>query len=115
MKIKHYLLLTSAVCALTTSAQDGKKAKKSAKKPAIDKATMDLSVKPNQNFYQYANGTWLKNNPVPSTESRWGNFNNIRILQSFPIPSIEYSGNQQELYDYFNISKAEIEYICDNL
>jgi len=36
---------------------------------------MDLSVKPNQNFYQYANGTWLKNNPVPSTESRWGNFN----------------------------------------
>jgi len=31
MKIKHYLLLTSAVCALTTSAQDGKKAKKSAK------------------------------------------------------------------------------------
>lgn len=75
MKIKHYLLLTSAVCALTTSAQDGKKAKKSAKKPAIDKATMDLSVKPNQNFYQYANGTWLKNNPVPSTESRWGNFN----------------------------------------
>ena len=75
MKIKHYLLLTSAVCALTTSAQDGKKAKKSAKKPAIDKASMDLSVKPNQNFYQYANGTWLKNNPVPSTESRWGNFN----------------------------------------
>ncbi|MFA9213463.1 MAG: M13 family peptidase, partial [Candidatus Methylacidiphilales bacterium] len=75
MRIKHYLLLTSAVCALTTSAQDGKKAKKNAKKPAIDKSTMDLSVKPNQNFYQYANGTWLKNNPVPSTESRWGNFN----------------------------------------
>lgn len=75
MRIKHYLLLTSAVCALTTTAQDGKKDKKSAKKPATDKATMDLSVKPNQNFYQYANGTWLKNNPVPSTESRWGNFN----------------------------------------
>jgi SAM-dependent methyltransferase len=46
---------------------------------------------------------------------RWGNFNNIRILQSFPIPTIEYSGNQQELYDYFNISKAEIDYICANL
>lgn len=75
MKIKHYLLLTSVVCTLTTSAQDVKKAKKSVKKSAIDKASMDLSVKPNQNFYQYANGTWLKNNPVPSTESRWGNFN----------------------------------------
>jgi len=46
---------------------------------------------------------------------RWGNFNNIRILQSFPIPNIEYSGNHQEIYDYFNIKKEEIEYICANL
>ena len=46
---------------------------------------------------------------------RWGNFNNIRILQSFPIPTIEYFGNHQELYDYFNITKEEIEYICANL
>jgi len=42
---------------------------------------------------------------------RWGNFNNIRILQSFPIPTIEYSGNHQEIYNYFNITKEEIEYI----
>jgi hypothetical protein len=46
---------------------------------------------------------------------RWGNFNNIRILQSFPIPSMEYSGNNQELYDYFNITKEEAEYMCANL
>ena len=42
---------------------------------------------------------------------RWGNFNNIRILQSFPIPNIEYSGNYNEIYDYFQITKKEIEYI----
>ena len=42
---------------------------------------------------------------------RWGNFNNIRILQSFPIPTIEYSGNHQEIYDNFNIIKEEIEFI----
>lgn len=46
---------------------------------------------------------------------RWGNFNNIRILQSFPIPNIEYSGNQQDIYDYFNITVEEVSYICDNL
>ena len=46
---------------------------------------------------------------------RWGNFNNIRILQSFPIPSIEYSGNYQEIYSYFNITEEEIEYMCANL
>ena len=46
---------------------------------------------------------------------RWGNFNNIRILQSFPIPDIEYSGNHQEIYDYFNITEEEINYICANI
>ena len=46
---------------------------------------------------------------------RWGNFNNIRILQNFPIPNIEYSGNHNELYNYFNITKEEIDYICENL
>jgi SAM-dependent methyltransferase len=46
---------------------------------------------------------------------RWGNFNNIRILQSFPIPSMDYSGNHEEIYSYFGITKEEIEYICANL
>ena len=46
---------------------------------------------------------------------RWGNFNNIRILQSFPIPSIDYSGNHEEIYSYFGITKEEVEYICANL
>jgi SAM-dependent methyltransferase len=45
---------------------------------------------------------------------RWGNFNNIRILQSFPIPMMNYSGNHQEIYDYFNITKEEIEYMYEN-
>jgi tRNA1(Val) A37 N6-methylase TrmN6 len=46
---------------------------------------------------------------------RWGNFNNIRILQSFPVPDIEYMGDEDEIYKYFNIDEEEIEYIKDNL
>ena len=46
---------------------------------------------------------------------RWGNFNNIRILQSFPVPTIEYSGNHDEIYNHFNISNEERKYICDNM
>jgi len=46
---------------------------------------------------------------------RWGNFNNIRILQSFPIPDIEYSGNHEEIYNYFNITEDEINFININL
>ena len=46
---------------------------------------------------------------------RWGNFNNIRILQSFPIPEINYSGDHNEIYTYFNISAEEVEFILQNL
>jgi len=46
---------------------------------------------------------------------RWGNFNNIRILQNFPMPNIDYSGNHEEIYDFFGITKEERDYICDNL
>ena len=44
----------------------------------IDPANMDLSVKPGDDFYTYANGTWVKNNPVPAKETRWGSFNALR-------------------------------------
>lgn len=41
----------------------------------IDFQDMDPSVDPKADFYHFANGTWVKNNPVPSTENRWSNFN----------------------------------------
>jgi putative endopeptidase len=41
----------------------------------VDKSSMDLTVLPGADFYRYANGTWLKENPVPASESRWSNFN----------------------------------------
>ena len=44
----------------------------------IDSANMDLSVKPGDDFNAYASGTWIKNNPVPAKETRWGSFNQLR-------------------------------------
>lgn len=47
-------------------------------KKFIDPANMDLTVKPGDDFYNYASGTWIKNNPVPAKETRWGSFNQLR-------------------------------------
>lgn len=52
---------------------------------AIDTTLIDPAVKPQDDFYGYANGGWLKKNPIPSDRSRWGSFdelaeNNRKIL-----------------------------------
>ena len=43
----------------------------------INIANIDPSVKPCEDFFHYASGNWLKNNPVPAAESRWGSFNEL--------------------------------------
>ncbi|MEK7101854.1 MAG: M13 family metallopeptidase [Patescibacteria group bacterium] len=35
---------------------------------------MDTKVRPQDDFYHYVNGGWLKKNPVPDNESWWGSF-----------------------------------------
>ncbi|MEO8141502.1 MAG: M13 family peptidase, partial [Sphingomicrobium sp.] len=40
----------------------------------FDKAGMDTSVLPGNNFYDYANGTWAKNTPIPADKSNYGMF-----------------------------------------
>ncbi|WP_037501721.1 M13 family metallopeptidase [Sphingomonas jaspsi] len=40
----------------------------------FDKAGMDASVSPGDNFYQYANGTWAKETAIPADKSNYGMF-----------------------------------------
>ena len=60
-----------------------------AKTPAIDPANFDLSVAPNEDFYQYATGGWQARNPLKPEFSRYGSFdvlrenNEIRINELF--------------------------------
>ncbi|MSU24037.1 MAG: hypothetical protein EXS32_09490 [Opitutus sp.] len=44
---------------------------------ALDLKNFDLAVKPQDDFYRYVNGTWLKNKPIPADQSRWGGFNQL--------------------------------------
>ena len=40
----------------------------------FDLAGMDSNVRPGDNFYQFANGTWAKNTPIPADKSNYGAF-----------------------------------------
>jgi predicted metalloendopeptidase len=69
------LALAGLFCAVTMNAQPEPKAEKNP--PAFDLKNMDTAVKPQDDFYMYANGTWLKTTPIPPEESRWGSFNQL--------------------------------------
>ena len=48
------------------------------KKPiSFDISGIDKTADPCTNFYQYACGNWMKNNPIPSDQVRWGRFNEL--------------------------------------
>ena len=73
---KLLMLGVAALASLEASAQHSAPAP--LKVPFINKVDMDITVKPGDDFYQYASGTWIKNNPVPAKETRWGSFNKLR-------------------------------------
>ena len=51
---------------------------KETKAPALDPTDMDLSVKPGDNFFLYANGGWMKKNPLKAEYARFGSFDVLR-------------------------------------
>ena len=54
----------------------------------IDRSNMNLSVKPGDDFVEYSNGSWLKNNVIPAKETRWGSFNQLRDFNINAVKTI---------------------------
>ena len=44
----------------------------------FDTRDIDEKVRPQDDFFHYASGSWMKKNPIPKTESRWGSFTMLR-------------------------------------
>ena len=65
-----------------TTARDAAKPSVDKDPPAFDTSNMDKSVNPAEDFYTYANGGWLKKNPIPPEFSRWGSFNELAELNN---------------------------------
>lgn len=55
---------------------------------SVEVEYLDLSVRPQDDFFRFANGTWVDNNPVPASESRWGSFNELEISNNKKLTSI---------------------------
>jgi putative endopeptidase len=69
-----------------------------------DKTNMMENENPCDNFYDYAAGNWMKNNPIPESESRWGTFNILAKQNEDKIGAI-----LEELVKSKNLTKGSPE------
>ena len=66
---KIMVLAAIALPLMSVSAQN--------EKHGLDRADMDLTVNPGDDFYRYAGGGWIKNNPLKPEYSSFGVFNEL--------------------------------------
>lgn len=64
MSIKSLVAFGITLLALNANSQPVKK--------YLDSANMDISIKPGDNFYKYANGKWLEKTSIPPSKTTWG-------------------------------------------
>ena len=81
--------------------------------PAIPRFSiehMDRSVEPGVDFYRFAAGSWLKNNPVPADKSRWSGFEQLRernwhllheLLETSMDPKASRDAVQRQVGDFY--------------
>ncbi len=65
MRKQYFLFFTIAVCSIISCKQ--KEAS-----PDFLASNIDTTIKASEDFFFYANGGWIKKNPIPASESGWG-------------------------------------------
>ncbi len=86
----------------------------------FDTSRMDRTGEACQDFFQFANGTWLKNTQIPGSESRWGTFNMLadsnnallrEVLETAGKSGAAVGSDQQMIGDFYSscMDEAAIE------
>ena len=78
--------------------------------PALDVTSMDRTVDPCTDFFQYSCAGWIKHNPIPPDQSSWSLYakmqdeNRMRlrgILEAAAVPDPKRDADEQKIGDYY--------------
>ena len=93
-------------------------------KPDILAANMDSTVKPGDDFFEFANGGWIKRNPIPADQSSWSighlvieeNLKHLREISEKAAASNAAKGsNDQKIGDYWSMAMDSSKIEADGL
>lgn len=93
-------------------------------KPDILTANLDSTIKPGEDFFEYANGGWLKKNPIPGEQSSWGIGNlvieeNLKRLKEISEKAAAANpakgSNDQKIGDFWSMAMDSAKIEADGL
>lgn len=76
----------------------------------IDVSLMNKKIRPQDDFFMFANGSWVKKTEIPASESRWGSFNELdknnkekltKLLEEASSSEQEKGSAKQLIGDYY--------------
>ena len=108
--IAAFLAAAPALCLPAAHAQQAQPLTAMPYSPSLDLTSLDRTVKPCNDFYQFSCGGWQKLNPIPADQSSWSVYGKLTnenqqflwgILASLPPGTANRTPNQQKIGDYF--------------